>query len=974
MASKETAPLVGIEPRALTIDELRYVISAIPLNWPIPEKTEPSVNQFRRALGIVAADDVRTFLSATQGAEFHKLSDKQKKERAQAALANLKVAPRSTKVKFAVFWNAAFEETRTMALRQLRVHLTSQLTQASFKIAPVMIDVLRDNIIHHFNTSRVSPGDTVGVLAAEALGGPVQQMTLNSFHASGTARNIAGGVGGISELINLTKDRSMPSCTIHFVKPPTFVEALRKEADFVGLSVGNLALEAPAIYATSTFTPEPWYEDWIALTGQVPPQDSQWVLRLTLDTSLMLNHGVLITDVVRTVEKAGTVRCVGSPSHIGIVDVYPSKVAISAALAEEAKKGKKKVDLFTALAGEEAEPAESEPTEDEALERAAQQAASEAAPSVQPIENEVDLKKALAAAKREATRARTQVRKAGIEKKKASNTSDPLDAQPLVGALGEAQEGVTAFSGNDRSDFSTLMFLQAHIMPWLDKTIIKGVPGITQLFTVETPVWSVVDDERSLGGNLWSVHVNHRRMRVKGITLEELNKLMALCQIEVVKELDPDTRIINVRTTEPIRPGKVILNQVEKVSQAYNDAIKKASQAGKIGQVLRQDYPLLDAALHLTCDTSGTNLAGLFQRRDVDATRTYSNNVHEIAATLGIGAARTFLMTEFYAAITNAGSYVQPRHLMTICDFMTVRGVPLSVSFSALSKRKTHTLALATNQQSMKVFANAAVMGKREAVVGASAQIMINRVGNYGTGSMGIRMRNDKRTEMIAGMEEANAAAASEETLAEDLVVEYGPTEATPLPSRLAPKPRKINRRSVDDVMAALGAAPQTFAQPEATLSGNDFGLDALLGIAPVEHPPLQTPNVVMAKVTTTAEAAPMLESRPLDIETKTKAVVNPELVRLARNIQVPGVILGDAVPDLPVPGEKIASVQEKPARKGRAKSAPPAPEPAPEAPAPTKRKLAPLKGKVGAVNIGELLASIPVDLDAALHNPVNLG
>ena len=55
----------------------------------------------------------------------------------------------------------------------------------------------------------------VGALAAQSLGEPATQMTLNTFHYAGvSAKNVTLGVPRLKELINISKKPKTPSLTV----------------------------------------------------------------------------------------------------------------------------------------------------------------------------------------------------------------------------------------------------------------------------------------------------------------------------------------------------------------------------------------------------------------------------------------------------------------------------------------------------------------------------------------------------------------------------------------------------------------------------------------------------------------------------------------------------------------------------------------------------------------------------------------
>ena len=55
----------------------------------------------------------------------------------------------------------------------------------------------------------------VGALAAQSLGEPATQMTLNTFHYAGvSAKNVTLGVPRLKEIINVSKSPRTPSLTV----------------------------------------------------------------------------------------------------------------------------------------------------------------------------------------------------------------------------------------------------------------------------------------------------------------------------------------------------------------------------------------------------------------------------------------------------------------------------------------------------------------------------------------------------------------------------------------------------------------------------------------------------------------------------------------------------------------------------------------------------------------------------------------
>lgn len=58
----------------------------------------------------------------------------------------------------------------------------------------------------------------MGALAAQSLGEPATQMTLNTFHYAGvSAKNVTLGVPRLKEIINISKKPKTPSLTVYLM-------------------------------------------------------------------------------------------------------------------------------------------------------------------------------------------------------------------------------------------------------------------------------------------------------------------------------------------------------------------------------------------------------------------------------------------------------------------------------------------------------------------------------------------------------------------------------------------------------------------------------------------------------------------------------------------------------------------------------------------------------------------------------------
>ena len=77
-----------------------------------------------------------------------------------------------------------------------------------------------DAVLDEYEFSQIDPGESVGIIAAESLGEPGTQMTLNTKHFGGVAEmNVTMGLPRIMEILDVRINISTPLMEIHLKEP-----------------------------------------------------------------------------------------------------------------------------------------------------------------------------------------------------------------------------------------------------------------------------------------------------------------------------------------------------------------------------------------------------------------------------------------------------------------------------------------------------------------------------------------------------------------------------------------------------------------------------------------------------------------------------------------------------------------------------------------------------------------------------------
>ncbi|KAI1436879.1 DNA-directed RNA polymerase II subunit RPB1 [Xylaria sp. CBS 124048] len=158
-----------------------------------------------------------------------------------------------------------------------------------------------------FRRSMVNPGEMVGVLAAQSIGEPATQMTLNTFHFTGiSSKNVTLGVPRLKEILNVASNIKTPSMQVFLAGKPTQEQAkkLRSMVEHTNLRSVTAITEIyydPVIDATTISEDNDMVESYFLIpdeTGPAVERQSRWLLRIVLDRQKMLDKGLTIDDVV----------------------------------------------------------------------------------------------------------------------------------------------------------------------------------------------------------------------------------------------------------------------------------------------------------------------------------------------------------------------------------------------------------------------------------------------------------------------------------------------------------------------------------------------------------------------------------------------------------------------------------------------------------------------------------------------------
>ena len=136
--------------------------------------------------------------------------------------------------------------------------------------------------------------------------------------------------------------------------------------------------------------------------------------------------------------------------------------------------------------------------------------------------------------------------------------------------------------------------------------------------------------------------------------------------------------------------------------------------------------------------TQGSNLRDVLEVDEVDANRTYTNDIIEISSILGIEAARNAIFNEALRTLSEQGLEVDQRHLMLVADMMSFGGSIRAVGRQGISGRKSSVLARAAFEITTKHLLRAGLLGEVDPLTGVAENIIVGQPITLGTGAVNL--------------------------------------------------------------------------------------------------------------------------------------------------------------------------------------------------------------------------------------------
>ncbi|WP_458207079.1 DNA-directed RNA polymerase subunit A'' [Haladaptatus sp. NG-SE-30] len=251
-----------------------------------------------------------------------------------------------------------------------------------------------------------------------------------------------------------------------------------------------------------------------------------------------------------------------------------------------------------------------------------------------------------------------------------------------------------------------------------------------------TKILALGDISTNVADMIVSINLNEDTLEERMITPEEVASIIEdslgvqTTQQGTVIEFGPD------------QPSyRKLLQLVEELREIVFKGIEDISRV-----VIRKEQ-IDDDDEEFVLYTEGSAFGDVIEIDGVDASRTTSNNIHEIYRNLGVEAAREAIIEETMDTLEEQGlDDVNVRHLMLVSDIMTNRGTIESIGRHGISGSKESVLARAAFEVTVNHLLDAAIHGEIDDLNGVIENVIVGKPIKLGTGDVNLRMGSVSRS------------------------------------------------------------------------------------------------------------------------------------------------------------------------------------------------------------------------------------
>ncbi len=247
---------------------------------------------------------------------------------------------------------------------------------------------------------------------------------------------------------------------------------------------------------------------------------------------------------------------------------------------------------------------------------------------------------------------------------------------------------------------------------------------------LQTKVSALIADTETDYSTEIKIILSENRLKERGCTVTEVETALSSnkkFKMEVIGEL------ITLKLVEECDAPTAIAIR----NKVLNTLVKGVADIERVTLVQKDDEWVIQ--------TTGSNIAKVLEVKGIDKQNVRTNNVFEVAGTLGIEAARNSLINELNHTLEDQGLEVDNRYIMLVSDLMCSRGYMQQIGRHGIAGTKDSVLARAAFEITVPTIAKAALAGEIEQLKGITENVIVGSNIPIGSGTVDLYMQVSKK-------------------------------------------------------------------------------------------------------------------------------------------------------------------------------------------------------------------------------------
>ena len=247
---------------------------------------------------------------------------------------------------------------------------------------------------------------------------------------------------------------------------------------------------------------------------------------------------------------------------------------------------------------------------------------------------------------------------------------------------------------------------------------------------LQTKISALIADSETDYATEIKLILSENRLRERGCSISEVES--ALSSNKKFK-METTGELITLKLVEESDAPTVIAIR----NKVLNTTVKGVPEIERVTLVQKEDEWIIQ--------TTGSNIAKVLEVKGIDKRNVRTNNVFEIAGTLGIEAARNALINELNSTLEDQGLEVDNRYIMLVSDLMCSRGYMQQIGRHGIAGTKDSVLARAAFEITVPTIAHAALGGEIEQLKGITENVIVGSNIPIGSGTVDLYMQVSKK-------------------------------------------------------------------------------------------------------------------------------------------------------------------------------------------------------------------------------------